>query len=89
MEISSVERDEKGLMMTNNFTYGEVEFGHFVIILKLLKPKIGDIFWDLGCGAARPIIAAALLYPKLKVCKGIELLTGLTECAKKVASNLK
>jgi hypothetical protein len=36
MEISNIEREEKGIMMENAFTYGEVEVGHFANIMKLL-----------------------------------------------------
>lgn len=36
----------------------------------------GGIFYDLGCGIGRPLVAAAVLYP-FDVCYGIEVLEGL------------
>ena len=51
----------------------------------MASPKENQVFWDLGCGAGRPLITASLAYPKLKACKGIELLSDLTRLAKKIA----
>ena len=44
----------------------------------MANPKAGDVFYDLGCGTGKPLIAASLGYPNLKVCRGIELIEGLT-----------
>lgn len=45
------------------FTYGEVLFHYFIPLLELVKPKKGEIFWDLGCGGGRPVAIAALYFP--------------------------
>lgn len=71
---SADERNEKGLSTNPEFTYGEVTFEHFVAALDLADPKPGEIFWDLGCGAGRPMVAASLAFPELGACKGAELL---------------
>ena len=59
------------------FTYGEVMFHQFIALMNLVEPKEGDIFWDIGCGGAKPLAIAALSFPFLKSCKGIELLDNL------------
>ena len=55
------------------FTYGECEYLHLLPLFNLIKPKDGEVFYDLGCGTAKPIAIMALEYPKLKMCTGIEL----------------
>ena len=57
--------------------YGEVVFYYFIPLLEYAKPKPGEVFYDLGCGAGKPLLTASLAFPKLKVCKGIEYLEGL------------
>ena len=57
--------------------YGEVVFQYFIPLLGYAKPQKGEIFYDLGCGAGKPLITASLAFPELKVCKGIEFLDGL------------
>lgn len=59
---SNEEREEKGLR-NHEFTYGEVVFETFVAVLEKAEPKPGEVFWDLGCGAGRPLVTAALAYP--------------------------
>ena len=62
---------------------------YFIPLLEYAKPKAGEIFWDLGCGAGKPLITASLAFPELKVCRGIELLENLVNIAKKIATNQK
>ena len=45
------------------FTYGEVIYEHYLPMLKLVEPKEGEIFWDVGCGGAKPVAIAALNFP--------------------------
>ena len=47
------------------------------------------MFWDLGCGAGKPLITASLAFPELKVCRGIELLEKLADLAEEIAVNTK
>jgi hypothetical protein len=56
------------------FTYGEVLYMQFTPVIDFVKPKENEIFWDIGCGAARPQLSAALNFPQLKACKGVDLL---------------
>ena len=62
---------------------------YFIPILEFTKPKAGEIFWDLGCGAGKPLITASLAFPELKVCRGIELLENLVILAKEIATKQK
>ena len=64
-------------MTERRFTYGEVYFPNFLPMLDFLKPKPGEKFYDLGCGTGKPLMIAAIAFPKLAFCKGIELLSNL------------
>lgn len=69
--------------------YGEVRYLFFIPVLDFVKPQPGEIFWDLGCGAARPQAIAALNFPFLKACKGVEFLSKLADSAKLMGSVLE
>ena len=88
-EASNQERSEKDMHNQTEFVYGEIVFLYFVPLLEYVKPKPGEIFWDLGCGAGKPLITASLAYPELKVCKGIELLDNLVILGRQIADNQK
>ena len=76
--------DREGVNQVSNydksaFTYGEIVFDTFVPLLSMANPKAGDLFYDLGCGTGKPLIAAALSFPNFKHCKGMELVDGLVQ----------
>ena len=58
-------------------------------VLEYANLKEGDIFWDLGCGGGKPVLTAALAYPKIKVARGIELLDGLAQLATDIKTDLE
>lgn len=60
---SEMERSQMDLESEEGLIYGEVLFDHFVPTLGFVKPLDGEVFWDLGCGAGRPLITAALAFP--------------------------
>lgn len=80
-EVSQKERNRLEVANQIEFTYGEVLFAYFVPLLELAKPKEGDVFWDLGCGAGRPLAIASLCFPQFSKCVGVELLDGLFDIA--------
>ena len=82
------DKKHQGESFKIELTYGEVVPMHFIPLLEYVKPTAGDIFYDLGCGAGKPLLVASLAYPDLKVCKGIELLQGLTDIAEQVSTNV-
>jgi precorrin-6B methylase 2 len=74
--ISLEERKLKNIQADKSFTYGEVVFYSFAQILELAQPKPGEIFYDLGCGAGKPVFIAALVFDFAKAC-GVEKLENL------------
>lgn len=79
-EISKRERDDKNFKETS-LTYGEVDFISIGEIFETIKNRYGDIpsggvFYDLGSGTGKGVIAAAVLH-SFEACKGIEILDGL------------
>lgn len=73
------------------YTYGEIEFLPFIALLSLVKPDRETVFYDLGSGIGKAVIACAMVYPVLKSV-GVELLPelylGALDQAKKLATNL-
>ena len=82
-QISGKERAELDEICQNKteFTYGEILYESFAPFLKLVDPQPGQIFYDIGCGGAKPLAIAALEYPELKECIGIEFLPNLASMA--------
>lgn len=74
-------RDRKRLKIGDDaFIYGEIDFLSFAFILDKVKPQAGEIFYDLGSGAGKAVIAAALSFDFVKSV-GVELLPGLCAVA--------
>ncbi|CAG9324759.1 unnamed protein product [Blepharisma stoltei] len=86
--VSGAERKRLKITGKCEFTYGEIEFMHMVPIFELCKPKEGEVFYDLGCGAGKCLVAAALAFPNLRLCKGIELLPGLCDLCKRTVDSM-
>jgi len=62
----------------DSFVYGEVTFLAFFNILEKVKPKANEIFYDLGAGTGKPVLAAASFY-KISKAYGVELLDGFVD----------
>lgn len=54
------------------YVYGEIDFISFIALLSLAKPSPQTIFYDLGSGVGKAVIASAMVF-NLKKCCGIEL----------------
>jgi hypothetical protein len=86
--ISQNERKRMNCSGKSEFTYGEIDFVHMSPIFELVKPKAGEVFWDLGCGAGKCLAAVALLYPGLAKVAGVEFLDLLFETCKATMEQL-
>lgn len=86
--ISSNERKRLPMEDTKEFVYGEIEFVPFLSILLETSPKKGEVFYDLGSGAGKAVIASALCFSWKKAC-GVEIFQGLHECSCKIREKLK
>jgi hypothetical protein len=62
-KISQQDRNKFNVSDKTEFTYGEVLFPYFIPLFDLVKPKEGEIFWDLGCGAGRPLAIVSMNFP--------------------------
>jgi Histone methylation protein DOT1 len=86
--ISQSERKRLNCSGKSEFTYGEIDFVHMAPVFGLCNPRPGEVFWDLGCGAGKCMVAMGLLYPELaKVC-GVEYLDKLYESCKNTVDHL-
>jgi len=63
-----------------DYTYGEIEFISFVALLSLVKPNINTVFYDLGSGTGKAVLACAMVFNVRKSC-GIELFEALHHTA--------
>jgi len=66
-----------------SLTYGEIYFDTFYEMLKKIKPKKGEIFYDLGSGTGKAVFAAHLLFPFSKTI-GIEIIPELCKTSKNI-----
>eukprot|EP00826_Nyctotherus_ovalis_P033688 TRINITY_DN2742_c0_g2_i2.p1 TRINITY_DN2742_c0_g2~~TRINITY_DN2742_c0_g2_i2.p1 ORF type:complete len:289 (+),score=68.53 TRINITY_DN2742_c0_g2_i2:944-1810(+) len=88
--ISHKQRGEQKLK-GSEFTYGEIHFLHFLPVLSYAADCHGGsnlVFWDLGAGAGKVLIAAALAERFSKVC-GVEFLEGLYEAGKEACARFE
>ena len=69
------------------YTYGEIEVIHFTALLKIASPKRGGVFWDLGSGTGKALIAAALGRNEFSKICGVEELDNLYNTSVKVIDN--
>jgi predicted hydrocarbon binding protein len=70
------------------FTYGEIEFLPFIALLSLVKIDSSTVFYDLGSGIGKAVIACAMVYPVRKTV-GIELFPQLHLSACEQVEKLK
>lgn len=76
-EISKLARKK---MDAPEYVYGEIEFLSFIALLSLTKPNNDTVFYDLGSGTGKAVLAAAMVFP-LKKSVGIELFKELFQNA--------
>lgn len=59
-----------------DYVYGEIEFLPFTALLSLAKPDHETVFYDLGSGTGKAVLACAMVYP-VRQSVGVELLPEL------------
>ncbi len=62
------------------YTYGEIEFMPFIATLSLTHPDEQTVFYDLGSGLGKAVLACAMVYP-VKKSVGIEYFANLHHAA--------
>lgn len=65
---------------TEKLLYGELPFATWKKIVEYVNPRTDGVFFDLGSGTGRVVMASHLLFD-FKKCVGIELLQGLHDKA--------
>ncbi|MDI9819514.1 MULTISPECIES: hypothetical protein [unclassified Legionella] len=58
------------------YTYGEIEFESFIALLSLCNPNPLTVFYDLGSGVGKAVLACAMVFDIKKSC-GVELFPSL------------
>lgn len=69
------------------YTYGEVEFIPFIALLSLIKLESTAVFYDLGSGVGKAVLACAMVYP-VKKSVGIEIFPQLCNSAREQITKL-
>jgi hypothetical protein len=62
------------------FVYGEIDFESFIALLSLCELDTNTVFYDLGSGTGKAVLACAMVFNVGKSC-GIELFSNLHHCA--------
>lgn len=73
---------------SSNFVYGEIKISSFCDILDFINLNENDIFYDLGSGSGKAVLAA-YLYKNPQKAIGIEYIPDLVEVAKKSLKKLE
>lgn len=71
-----------------SYTYFDTEYAPFVQLLRASGAKDGQVFYDLGCGTGRAVMAGALSEIRFVKCVGVELLPSLAAVAQGVVQRL-
>jgi response regulator RpfG family c-di-GMP phosphodiesterase len=79
--------DELGLDEMS-LTYYEVEYLPFQTLLHDIGAVDGQIFYDLGCGIGKALVAASLSGIRFMKCIGVEILPSLSSTAQSIVNTL-
>lgn len=70
------------------FVYGEIEFEPFIALLSLCQITDKTVFYDLGSGIGKAVLACAMVYSPKRSC-GIEWFAGLHQTAESLRCQLQ
>ncbi|MBA2656692.1 MAG: hypothetical protein H0U70_06855 [Tatlockia sp.] len=62
------------------YLYGEIKFEHFIALLSLCRPNSSTVFYDLGSGTGKAVLACSMVF-KVKKSLGVELFDSLHQVA--------
>jgi hypothetical protein len=62
------------------YLYGEIDFASFIALLSRCKPNPSTVFYDLGSGIGKTVLACAMVFEVKRSC-GIELFASLHQRA--------
>lgn len=62
------------------YVYGEIELTSFIALLSLTKPNADTVFYDLGSGTGKAVIACAMVF-HVRKCVGFEWFESLHKAA--------
>ena len=88
-QASQTDRSRNSLSDEQGLTYGEITYLGFLEMLKAAGAADGQIFYDLGCGSGKALVAAALSDVRFLRCVGVELLPTVCACAREAVELLK
>jgi len=93
-ELSQAERQEKS-MFDEQYVYGEWRLDEFNKLIQRCKRVFGHlpkeqkgVFWDLGCGTGKLVLAAGCMHDFTQ-CWGIDMLRSLTNCGDKMIQSFR
>lgn len=69
------------------YIYGEIDFISFIALLSLTKPDHTTVFYDLGSGTGKAVLACAMVF-KVRESHGIELFASLHNAASQQQQSL-
>ncbi|MGV3740428.1 MAG: methyltransferase [Gammaproteobacteria bacterium] len=70
------------------YVYGEIDTQSFIALLSLIHPDSSTVFYDLGSGTGKTVLACAMVFDIKKAC-GVELFSTLNEAATQQLEQLK
>ncbi|CDZ76045.1 Histone methylation protein DOT1 [Legionella massiliensis] len=76
----SLSRQERTVSDSPEYVYGEIIFEPFIALLSLCQPNPSTVFYDLGSGTGKAVLACSMVFNVKKSC-GIELFPGLHNAA--------
>ncbi len=76
----ALSKQARGQRDAFEYVYGEIEFVPFIALLSLCHPDRETVFYDLGSGTGKAVLACAMVFPVKKIC-GIELFAALHRVA--------
>ena len=76
----ALSREARSTSDAMEYTYGEIDFVSFIALLSLTKPNSKTLFYDLGSGVGKAVLACAMVFDVQKSC-GIELFSPLHNAA--------